>query len=63
MKPTKTKKKPVKKGKRDRELDLARQQELFPESFFERQVKQTEFPFAAETRTRPIQPSLFGDFF
>lgn len=61
MKPLK-KKKPVKKGKRDRELDIAKQMELFPESILRPRTKQTEFPFADETRTRPIQPSLFGDF-
>ena len=62
MKPTK-KKKPVKKGKRDRELDHAKQMELFPESILRPPPQQPEFPFAEETRTRPIQPSLFGDFF
>ncbi len=56
-------KKQVKRGKRDRELDIARQQELFPESFFKPRAKQAELPFAEEARVRPVQQTLFDDVF
>lgn len=49
-------------GKRDRELDLARQQELFPSYQVERKVMQAEFPFADQTRARPVQQTLFSEF-
>lgn len=61
MKKAKPKKKP--RGKRDPELDLARQQELFPVFQVERRQKQAEFSFAATTNARPVQMWLVNEFF
>ena len=52
-----------KRGKRDVELDLARQQELFPAFTVERPQRQAEFAFADAARDRPVQQWLFDDFF